>query len=207
MNRMRWAVRGTECHSTRLPPRAAGHYHRLMEEKQVRYQLGALSSVEPVTFGEPGSRTFKLDIQSGSAVCSLWLEKEQLFQLGVYLRDYVGSLSAEEKGRASEPKEPSWQGGEESIDFKAGQMFLSHDKESNSFYLQAHERETEEERPETEAESVSFWITMYQATSLAEESLRICAAGRPICFLCSQPINPDGHICPRANGHTILEAG
>ena len=134
-----------------------------MEEKQVRYQLGALSSVEPVTFGEPGRRTFKLDIQSGSAVCSLWLEKEQLFQLGVYLRDYVGSLSADEKGRASEPREPSWQGGEESIDFKAGQMFLSHDKESNSFYLQAHERETEEDRLETETESVSFWITMKQA--------------------------------------------
>ena len=179
-----------------------------MEEKQVKYQLGALSTVEPVTFGEPGRRTFKLDLQSGSAVCALWLEKEQLFQLGVYLRDYVASLSADEKERTSEPKEASWRGGEESLDFKAGQMFLSHDKESNSFYFQAHERESEEEeRPEGEAESVSFWITMNQATSLAEESLRICAAGRPTCFLCGQPINPDGHICPRANGHTVLEAG
>ncbi|HAI99827.1 MAG TPA: DUF3090 domain-containing protein, partial [Dehalococcoidia bacterium] len=34
-----------------------------------------------------------------------------------------------------------------------------------------------------------------------------CAAGRPRCFLCGLPINPDGHVCPRANGHTVLEAG
>ena len=193
--------------NTRLPPRGAGYYHRPMEEKQVKYPLGALSRVEPVTFGQPGQRTFKLDINSGSAVCSLWLEKEQLLQLGVYLRDYVAGLSAEEKARNSEPQESAWSGGETSLDFKAGQMFLSHDRETNSFYLQAHERETDEERPEAEAESVSFWITLDQASQLAEESLRICAAGRPTCFLCGQPINPDGHVCPRANGHTVLEAG
>ena len=191
----------------RLPPRGAKYYHRVMEERQVKYQLGALSRVEPLTFGEPGQRTFRLDLHSGSASCSLWLEKEQLLQLGVYLRDYVAGLSTEEKDRDSSPQEPSWGGSEESIDFKAGQMFLSHDRETNSFYLQAHERETDEEREEGEAESISFWITLDQAGALAEESLRICAAGRPTCFLCGQPINPDGHICPRANGHTVLEAG
>ncbi len=181
-----------------------------MEEKQVKYPLGALSRVEAVTFGQPGGRTFRMDLNSGAAFCSLWLEKEQLFQLGVYLRDYVAGLSAEEKARESTPQEPAWTGGEATIDFKAGQMFLSHDRETNSFYMQAHERETDEEgeeRSSEEAESVSFWITLNQASELAEESLRICAAGRPICFLCGQPINPDGHVCPRANGHTVLEAG
>ena len=178
-----------------------------MEEKQVKYPLGTLSRAEAVTFGEPGRRTFRLDLHSGPAFCSLWLEKEQLFQLGTYLREFVGKLTAEERSRESLPREPSWNGGEASIDFKAGQMFLSHDRETNSFYLQAHERETEEQRSEEETESVSFWMTLNQASELAEDSLRICAAGRPPCFLCGQPINPDGHICPRANGHTVLEAG
>lgn len=181
-----------------------------MEEKQVKYALGRLSRVEAVTFGQPGRRTFRLDLRAGAAFCSMWLEKEQLFQLGVYLRDYVAELSADERRRESSPREPAWRGGETTIDFQAGQMFLSHDKESNSFYMQAHERETGEEPAggvREEGESVSFWMTMTQATELAEESLRICAAGRPTCFLCGQPINPEGHICPRANGHTILEAG
>ena len=178
-----------------------------MEEKQVKYPLGSLSRVEAVSFGQPGRRTFRLDLSAGSAFCSLWLEKEQLFQLGVYLRDYLARLSPEEKARESAPREPSWPGGEATIDFRAGQMFLSHDRETNSFYMQAHERETEQERPEEETESVSFWMTLAQAGELAEESLRICAAGRPDCFLCGQPINPEGHVCPRANGHTVLEAG
>ena len=181
-----------------------------MEEKQVKFALGRLSQVEAVTFGQPGRRTFRLELQSGSASCFLWLEKEQLFQLGVYLRDYVAGLSDEDRGKDSAPQEPGWLGGETSIDFKAGQMYLSHDRETNSFYMQAHERETDEEREtdsEGEADSVSFWMTLPQATALGEESLRICAAGRPNCFLCGQPINPEGHVCPRANGHTVLEAG
>jgi predicted amidophosphoribosyltransferase len=27
------------------------------------------------------------------------------------------------------------------------------------------------------------------------------AAGRPICSMCGQPIDPEGHFCPRKNGH------
>jgi uncharacterized repeat protein (TIGR03847 family) len=177
-----------------------------MESKQIRYPLGTLSKVEPMTFGQPGQRTFRLDLHSGPAICSVWLEKEQLLQLGVYLRDIVAGLSAEDKARDSRPQEAAWSGGETTIDFKAGQMSLRHDAESNSFYMQAHAQETEE-TPEGEGDSVSFWITVDQARELSEESLRICAAGRPICFLCGQPINPEGHVCPRANGHTVLEAG
>ena len=176
-----------------------------MESKQVRYPLGGLSSIQPVTFGQPGQRTFRLDLNAGPAFCSVWLEKEQLLQLGVYLKELVERLSDDDKGKESFPKEAPWSGGETSLDFKAGQMMLSHDAESNSFYLEAHERETEEGTEELD--SVSFWITLPQAQALFEESLKICAAGRPTCFLCGQPINPDGHACPRANGHTVLEAG
>ena len=147
------------------------------------------------------------DRDSNSFYLQAHERETELFQLGAYLKEYVGKMSAEERAQESLPKEPAWGGGEAAIDFKAGQMFLSHDRDSNSFYLQAHERETDEEQPESEVDSVSFWITLGQATELAEESLRICASGRPICFLCGQPINPEGHVCPRANGHTVLEAG
>ena len=177
-----------------------------MESKQVKYPLGTLSKVEAMAFGQPGQRTFRIDLHAGPAFCSVWLEKEQLFQLGVYLRDIVAGLSAEDKARASQPQEAPWSGGEATIDFKAGQMALRHDGDTNSFYMQAHAQETEEAQ-EGEDDSVSFWITVGQAQALSEESLRICAAGRPICFLCGQPINPEGHVCPRANGHTVLEVG
>ena len=183
-----------------------------VEENKVKYPLGAVASIEAVTFGEPGNRTFKLDANSGAATCSIWMEKEQLLQLGVYLRDMVDRLSQEERDKGSDLREEAWSGGDLAVDFKVGQMLLSYDQDSNSFYLQAYEREVEEQEAQSDdhspdIESVGFWITIKQASVLGEESLRICAAGRPTCFLCGQPINPDGHACPRANGHTVLEAG
>ena len=29
----------------------------------------------------------------------------------------------------------------------------------------------------------------------------LVAAGRPPCPICGQPLDPDGHVCPRSNGH------
>ena len=54
-----------------------------MEPPEVKYALGALSRIVPNTFGEPGQRTFNLVLESGEALCTVWLEKEQLFQLGI----------------------------------------------------------------------------------------------------------------------------
>ena len=186
-----------------------------VEPNKIKYPLGAVASVEALTFGEPGMRTFRVDALSGAASCSIWMEKEQLLQLGVYLRDMIGHLSQEERDKESDLREESWTGGELTVDFKAGQMALSYDSNSNAFYLQAFEREPDEpperesqaEDEAPEKESVGFWITAAQAKVLGEDALTICAAGRPTCFLCGQPINPDGHACPRANGHTVLEAG
>ena len=176
-----------------------------MESRRVKYPLGSLSSIEARTFGEPGQRTFHMAIQAGPAYGTVWLEKEQLFQLGVYLQDTLQSLSEEDRERPSQPREPEWSGEVATIDFKVAQLLLSHDASANSFYLLAYEGEDEESTDE--AASVSFWITIDQAERLAEEALRICASGRPRCFLCGLPINPEGHVCPRSNGHTQFEIG
>ena len=144
-------------------------------------------------------------LEAGDARCTVWLEKEQLFQLAIRLQDVVQALSPEDRARQSQSKEPDGPNEGISPEFKAGQLVLIHDPESNSFNLLAYEREDEE--ADEEAASVSFWISVDQADAVAEEALKICAAGRPRCFLCGLPINPDGHVCPRANGHTVLEAG
>lgn len=176
-----------------------------MEPRRVKYPLGALSRIEAETFGQPGHRTFRLVLQAGAAQCLVWLEKEQLLQLGVYLQEIIQSLSAEDRQRQSRPREPEWSGAGTSLDFKAGQFLLSHDAATSSFYFQAHQVDEPESREDPA--SVSFWITTAQAETLAAEALRICAAGRPRCFLCGLPINPEGHVCPRSNGHTVFEVG
>jgi len=40
-----------------------------------------------------------------------------------------------------------------------------------------------------------------QARAFARRSLSIVAAGRPPCPFCGGPLDPTGHICPRANGY------
>ena len=58
-----------------------------MESRPVVYPLGALSSIDAETFGEPGRRTFRLVLKAGAANILVWLEKEQLFQLGASLQE------------------------------------------------------------------------------------------------------------------------
>jgi uncharacterized repeat protein (TIGR03847 family) len=176
-----------------------------MESRQAKYTLGSLSHIEAKTFGEPGRRTFQLVIEGGSAYGTVWLEKELLFQLGLRLQEATQNLGSEDRARPSKPVDAEWRGDPLSLDFKAGQLSLVHDVDNNSFGLSAYEVEAEESTEE--ASSVSFWITTEQASTLAEEALRICAAGRPSCFLCGLPINPEGHVCPRSNGHTVFESG
>jgi uncharacterized repeat protein (TIGR03847 family) len=179
-----------------------------MESKPVKYPLGSVSNIEAKTFGQPGQRTFQLAIEAGPAQGTVWLEKEQLFQLGIYLRDAVQSLSEADRARPAEHRDPEGSNLGASIDFKVGQFLLSHDTPTNSFYLVAYEVEdADSPEPREEGASVSFWITTEQAATLSEEAIRICAAGRPRCFLCGLPINPEGHVCPRANGHTTYETG
>ena len=68
------------------------------------------------------------------------------------------------------------------------------------------ELETELEAPfevELEAErgKVRFWATREQMLSLARHGAAVCAAGRPRCPLCGNPMDPEGHQCPALNGH------
>lgn len=51
---------------------------------------------------------------------------------------------------------------------------------------------------------IRFWATREQMLSLARHGALVCAAGRPLCQLCRNPIDPEGHQCPALNGHRTL---
>ncbi|MSQ06856.1 MAG: DUF3090 family protein [Dehalococcoidia bacterium] len=174
-----------------------------MESRQVKYPLGPLARIEAEVFGEPGKRTFRLAVEAGTARGIVWLEKEQLLQLGMYLQRAIQDLSPSDRARRTSFREEAWSGGRPPIDFKARRMLVSHDQANGCFYLQAHQ--DDEEEPDPNASSVSFWISTEQADALAALAQRICAAGRPPCALCGLPLDPDGHVCPRSNGHVALD--
>ena len=172
-----------------------------MADSDAKYIFGGVSRITPEAIGVPGNRTFRLLLESGAASACLWLEKEQLSQLGLYLQEAVQAITSGGGSKEPSNNEPQWGGGEVTLDFKIGKMSLAHSEANNSFLLVVHDVEDQEDNEPT----VSFWLEPGQAEDLAHEALRVCASGRPICPLCSRPIDPDGHVCPRANGHAPVE--
>jgi uncharacterized repeat protein (TIGR03847 family) len=55
------------------------------------------------------------------------------------------------------------------------------------------------DRPEPRR--IRMWATREQMLSFARHGAAVCAAGRPRCRFCGNPIDPDGHVCPAMNGH------
>jgi uncharacterized repeat protein (TIGR03847 family) len=84
--------------------------------------------------------------------------------------------------------------------FRVGQMGLGYDEDRNLLVLVAQELLPEGEDPST-ASSARFWGTPTQMRTMARQATEVVAAGRPVCPLCSAPMDPEGHFCPRRNGH------
>ena len=43
-------------------------------------------------------------------------------------------------------------------------------------------------------------LTAPAARAFSERAQTVVAAGRPPCQFCGNPLDPAGHLCPRANG-------
>ena len=157
-----------------------------------------MSQLRPEALGEPGQRTFRVlaDGEAGSA--AVWLEKEQLFQLSLGIQQLMAATG--EREPTLPPPEPG-SIGHAPLEFKAGKMAVGHDPRRQMFIIEAHDVEEGDE----ETATLRLWATRGQALTLAEEGLRVCAAGRPLCPLCAAPINPDGHLCPKMNGHASVD--
>ena len=100
-------------------------------------------------------------------------------------------------GNAKEAPEGPWSGESRTLDFKIGQLSMEHDAGTQSFLFLIHSIDSAGEGPA----DLSFWINMNLARELSKEAIALCNAGRPNCFLCSRPIDAEGHMCVRANGH------
>ena len=48
---------------------------------------------------------------------------------------------------------------------------------------------------------VRYWCTRAQLLTLANWAVVVIERGRPICPQCGEPMEPEGHFCPKKNGH------
>lgn len=82
-----------------------------------------------------------------------------------------------------------------------GSIGVGYDRAGDRIIVEA--KELPEEDSQEEPAAARFHITRAQAAAFVEQARALIKAGRPICPLCSRPMDHDGHICPRSNGHVV----
>ena len=166
-----------------------------------KYDFGLVDAVKAEALGKPGQRRFRLILEGSGGSASLWLEKNQLFQLSVGIQQMLASLSLQESSEGHPQPGPDPLGQKNpSMEFNVGNLSLGHDPEKDLFLIEAHNIEDDQE----EEALLRFWTSRPQLEGLANEAQTVCAAGRPLCPLCDAPMGPETHVCPRSNGHHSL---
>ncbi len=167
--------------------------------------LGIVDSLQVLTFGEPGQRTFNLTADSERGSVVVWLEKEQLYNIAFSLGTALERMDPDQPivDRALPDIPPASEG---DADIKAARIAMQYDSGRKVFLFVAaginlEQLEADEEDPDPFI--VQFGFSHQQAVFIAERGMEIVAAGRPICPYCNIAINRgEEHMCQRRNGHS-----
>lgn len=172
------------------------------------------------TVGQPGERTFFLQARGGGQLTSVVLEKVQVAALAERLDQLLDEIVRTSGGAAAVPavapvelddNEPLEQPIVE--EFRVGALSLGWDPEAERVVIQAQaisESDASESAfdddlladDDTEGpDLLRLRVSGAVARAFTKRALTIIAAGRPQCQFCGQPLNPDGHVCARSNGH------
>jgi uncharacterized repeat protein (TIGR03847 family) len=164
------------------------------------------------TVGEPGARTFFLQARSGPRVVSVALEKQQVAVLAERIDELLDEVMASTGNETLIPAvAPVTLDDAEPLDqpideqFRAGTMTLSWDPSLARVVIEVFpiadvvEDEVEEEEVEPD-EVFLVRIEAGPARAFVKRAELVIEAGRPDCPFCGNPIDPDGHLCVRANG-------
>jgi uncharacterized repeat protein (TIGR03847 family) len=174
-----------------------------------KIDLGLVDDVVAESVGKPGERTFKVTAHSRRGRAVVWMEKEQLFQVALAIRQFAAATEQPSDPERYQPEMPAPPEPAE-LEFRAAEMSLRHDRSTDVFTVEAanvdsdaapgaaSDAETDDEEP---AVAVQFSFSRPSGVTLSEQALEVCAAGRPRCQLCGGPIDPEGHVCPKKNGH------
>ncbi len=166
-----------------------------------KYVFHSVTALTAVAVGQPGHRTFYIVAGEGESWVRIWLEKEELVGLSSIIDEMLqtivqGGHYTPLKDADREPEilfEPALQ---PAADFKLGRLALGYDEARDCIGLFAYSPDAQGDSP-----TVVCWVTRAQAFTLSERIDEVCASGRPICALCGGPIDPEGHVCPKSNGH------
>ncbi|HEX2980319.1 MAG TPA: DUF3090 domain-containing protein [Anaerolineaceae bacterium] len=166
--------------------------------------LNPVTHITTDAIGQPGERVFYLQGTQDLRTITLLVEKVQIQSLAAGVEQFLLEVSQkfpdlaeasvdymEERMRIQPPVEPL---------FRVGEMGLGYDSDLDLMVLVARELVAEGEDAEN-AGVVRFWCTRSQLRSMIHWGIEVANRGRPICPQCGEPMEPEGHFCPKKNGH------
>jgi uncharacterized repeat protein (TIGR03847 family) len=168
------------------------------------------------TVGEPGQRTFFLQAVDSGRVTSVAVEKAQVQVLAQRIDELLDLVLQRSGGSAAVPAlapegsvdtDPLQTPIEE--DFRVGVMSLAWDSDRERVVIEALQvTEAEGVNDPTEAVEADPSLGMLRvaldgaaARAFVVRAEAVVQAGRPSCPFCGDPLDPAGHVCPRANGY------
>lgn len=166
--------------------------------------LRPVSHITTDAIGPPGKRVFYLQGWQNERTITLIVEKIQIQSLAVGLEQFLAEVYdrfpdlpqasaeyVEEKMHIHPPVDPL---------FRTGELGLGYDVDNDLVVLIAREL-LAEGQDASEANSVRFWCTRSQIRAMCHWGMELASRGRAICPQCGQPMDPEGHFCPKKNGH------
>ena len=155
------------------------------------------------TVGPAGDRVFYLQATEDVNVVSLRLEKQQVAALAEYLAGILADLPAPEELVVSdadlvEPVIAEW---------VVGSLAVAYEESEDRVLIVAEELVPDDEEDEESSaldvapSTARFHVTRSQVAYFVRHAIEVVMAGRPACPLCGRPMDPEGHMCPKTNGH------
>jgi len=171
---------------------------------RIEIDFDPVSHITTDAIGGPGKRVFYLQAWQENKSAAVIVEKVQIQSLALGLDQFLEEVNSkhenlsessdefqEEKMHIQPPLDPL---------FHAGEMGLAYDAERDLIILVVKEITSGEQESE-EAGVIRFWCTRSQMRALCAWGLEVAGRGRPLCPQCGEPMEPEGHFCPKKNGH------
>ena len=167
----------------------------------VYYDFDEVDAFTVGALGQPGSRVFFLQARRGTTWVTVKCEKQQASAIADYLRRVLNDLpdpTEKPVPAAMELAAPV------ETAFILGPVGLGYDRATDRVLVQLEEvidldEEGEPLDEDADRGHLRVFLTRSQAAAFCEHTDNVVSAGRPACRWCTQPINPEGHACPRMN--------
>lgn len=154
------------------------------------------------TVGEPGERAFFIQVRSSNRLFAVALEKAQVQAISARLEIMISEVRRNDPllqlSRLPIDDAPL----ESPIDpqFQVGAISLTWNDEDKLICVEMYEIEDEND-DQSQGSILEVNLDIAHAVAFATRSKAVVNAGRLPCPFCSIPIDPRGHLCPRANGY------